>query len=137
MRNCVFCDIVAGQAEAKFVASWEHSIAIIPRDPVTGTMENGHVLVLPREHVIDFIDDPVVTGRVMTDAAIIAWQLKRAHGGDWNLITSAGADATQTVFHLHVHLVRRVANDGLTLPWTGQHKPVVKWADDPRNLFNL
>lgn len=35
-----------------------------------------------------------------------------------NLITSAGAEATQSVFHLHVHIVPRGENDGLALPWT-------------------
>jgi histidine triad (HIT) family protein len=35
-----------------------------------------------------------------------------------NLITSKGSAATQTVFHLHVHLVPRQVDDGLPLPWT-------------------
>lgn len=37
---------------------------------------------------------------------------------DANIITSKGSLATQTVFHLHVHLVPRAAGDGLPLPWT-------------------
>jgi histidine triad (HIT) family protein len=40
--------------------------------------------------------------------------------GDANLITSVGSAATQTVFHLHVHVVPRRAGDGLALPWTSQ-----------------
>lgn len=42
----------------------------------------------------------------------------RAQGWDLNQITSAGPAATQTVFHLHVHLVVRREDDGLSLPWT-------------------
>jgi histidine triad (HIT) family protein len=38
-----------------------------------------------------------------------------------NLITSKGAAATQTVYHLHVHVVPRQGGDGLPLPWTPQH----------------
>ncbi|MDN3056997.1 hypothetical protein PH213_21100 [Streptomyces sp. SRF1] len=39
-------------------------------------------------------------------------------GGQWNYLTSCGLDATQTVFHLHGHLVPRAAGDGLALPWS-------------------
>lgn len=39
-----------------------------------------------------------------------------------NFITSAGPAATQSVFHLHVHLVPRFEDDGLILPWTGQRR---------------
>jgi histidine triad (HIT) family protein len=38
-----------------------------------------------------------------------------------NIITSIGRVATQSVFHLHVHIVPRHEGDGLCLPWTGQH----------------
>lgn len=40
--------------------------------------------------------------------------------GDMNLITSRGPAATQTVPHLHLHLIPRREGDGLTLPWTAQ-----------------
>ena len=122
MPNCPFCQIIAGTADATIVAETTTSIAIIPRDPVTGDAPGGHVLVIPRQHVADFIESESITATTMADAAYVARLLRNAHGGAWNLITSAGADATQTVFHLHVHLVRRVAGDGLHLPWTGQAK---------------
>jgi histidine triad (HIT) family protein len=38
--------------------------------------------------------------------------------GPCNLITSKGREATQTVFHMHLHLVPRAENDGLLLPWS-------------------
>jgi hypothetical protein len=41
----------------------------------------------------------------------------------FNLITSVGAAATQTVRHLHIHLIPRREGDALALPWTGQQKP--------------
>jgi hypothetical protein len=45
----------------------------------------------------------------------------KRHGvGDCNLIASRGPAATQTVPHLHLHLVPRLEGDGLPLPWTGQ-----------------
>jgi histidine triad (HIT) family protein len=51
-----------------------------------------------------------VTAAVMRRAAELATP-------PCNIITSAGTEATQTVFHLHVHIVPREAGDGLELPW--------------------
>lgn len=55
----------------------------------------------------------------------------RIHADDFNLITSSGRWATQTVKHLHIHYVPRRKDDGLTLPWTGQAQlaetPPKKW----------
>lgn len=112
MSNCVFCKIVRGESPAQHLYRWHDAIAIVPLRPVTP----GHVLVIPRVHVGDFTADPIVTAATMARAATLA----AAEDWQWNLITSAGEDATQTVFHLHVHLVPRRAGDGLTLPWTGQ-----------------
>jgi histidine triad (HIT) family protein len=39
---------------------------------------------------------------------------------EYNLIASNGASATQTIAHIHLHLVPRTMGDGLKLPWTGQ-----------------
>lgn len=109
---CVFCDIAAGIAPADVVWSSGDAIAFVPLKPVTP----GHVLVVPRVHVEDFTTDPFVSAATMLAAADLAGR------NDWamNLITSRGALATQTVFHLHIHLVPRRPDDGLPLPWTPQ-----------------
>lgn len=111
MAVCIFCQIVAGDAPAEFVASWPETIAIRPLNPVVP----GHVLILPTRHVRDAGEDPDVTATTMRMAAVLARLLLPA---DYNIITSAGAAATQTVFHLHLHLVPRTPGDGLALPWT-------------------
>lgn len=110
--RCVFCEIVAGHAPANILGRTRDSLIFEPLRPVT----LGHVLVVPHEHVADAAEAPEVTARVMRDAA--GWAARA--GCAFNLITSAGAEATQTVFHLHAHYVPRRAGDGLTLPWTGQ-----------------
>lgn len=109
---CVFCEIVAGRAPARIAAGWPDAVAIHPLNPVTP----GHLLVIPQGHVADFRTDPAVSASVMARAAELASRMP----GDANLITSAGEAATQTVPHLHLHLVPRRAGDGLALPWTGQ-----------------
>jgi histidine triad (HIT) family protein len=105
---CPFCEIVAGRAPAKIVEEWPEALAIAPLNPVV----EGHVLVLPRMHVRDFVDHPVVSAATMRCAAELV-----AGMGSYNLITSKGRPATQSVFHLHLHLVPRAENDGLALPW--------------------
>jgi histidine triad (HIT) family protein len=109
VERCVFCQIVNGRAPAEVLHRWGGAIAITPLNPVTP----GHVLVIPRKHVEHFASAPLVTCQVVAHAASYA----RNVGGSFNLITSAGRAATQTVFHLHVHLVPRHPGDGLALPW--------------------
>jgi histidine triad (HIT) family protein len=111
---CVFCAIVEERAPAEIVRRWTDTIAIVPLNPVTP----GHVLVIPHAHVKDAASAPVVAGLTMQRAAELAgWRY-----GSANIITSIGAEATQTVMHLHLHVVPRAAGDGLALPWTGQQR---------------
>jgi histidine triad (HIT) family protein len=109
--SCVFCAIAAGVAPANVVREWPDAVAFRPLNPVT----DGHTLVIPRAHVDDAAVNPAVTALTMRRAAELA-----EGAGSLNLITSVGTAATQTVFHLHIHIVPREDGDGLSLPWTGQ-----------------
>jgi len=109
-QPCPFCEIVAGRAPAAICRRWADAIAIVPLKPVV----QGHMLVIPKAHVTDFVDDPAVSAAAMHRAAEFAGDYP---AGSMNLITSRGTAATQSVFHLHLHLVPRAENDGLALPW--------------------
>ncbi|MGP4115429.1 HIT family protein [Streptomyces sp. 4N509B] len=113
----MFCRIVNGREPATVVRAWPDAAAIVPLHPVTP----GHLLVIPHAHVVDFTENPEVSAAAMRRAAELA-----AGAGPSNLITSRGREATQTVFHLHLHLVPRSTGDGLALPWptpTGRRAP--------------
>jgi histidine triad (HIT) family protein len=111
VSGCPFCDrIAAGDYEI----SDQFAVAFEPLNPVT----ERHLLVVPRQHVPDAGSNPLAASRTMALAAEIAGPLDWADS--YNLITSSGAPATQTVKHLHIHLVPRREGDGLHLPWTGQ-----------------
>lgn len=113
-QPCPFCEIIASRAPATIVDRWDDAIAIVPLGPVV----DGHVLVIPTVHVPDFTSDPVVSAATMRRAAELMTGM-----GPCNLITSKGRPATQSVFHLHLHLVPRAVNDGLALPWySGRRK---------------
>jgi len=113
--ECIFCEILAGREPAKVLADGISAIAIEPLAPVTP----GHFIVIPRTHVADAYDDTRVTGMAMADAAqwakMFSWRDPRY--ASVNFISSVGAPATQSVFHLHIHVVPRAENDGLALPW--------------------
>lgn len=109
--DCIFCAIVRGESPAHIVRDTGDCLVFNPLNPVT----LGHVLVIPKAHVEDALDSPIITGATFARAAeYAAWQ--GAHG--YNLITSKGVEATQSVFHLHVHVVPRRPADGLQLPWS-------------------
>lgn len=112
--DCPFCKIVAGEDWAEVVEVYKSSLVIEPIDPVVP----GHVLVIPYEHSKDFAQFVQIAADTMYDAAFHAANTPGYE--DCNLITSRGRAATQTVFHLHIHLVPRREGDGLHLPWTGQ-----------------
>jgi histidine triad (HIT) family protein len=105
--GCVFCQIIRHEVGAEFVDEWGDAIAIVPLNPVTP----GHVLVIPKRHVADALEETSMTAVSFMRAAQIA-------KGPCNLITSCGREATQTIGHLHVHIVPRRDGDGLHLPWT-------------------
>lgn len=113
--DCVFCRIVRGEAPATIVTKTGDCTLIKPMNPVTP----GHVLVIPNRHVKDAIEDPALTGEVMEVAAHFAkhpeYHARPKEG--FNLITSVGVAATQSIYHLHVHVVPRRPDDGLLLPW--------------------
>lgn len=122
---CPFCQrIAAGEYETICCAEAPciHNPTVVtfePLNPVTP----GHRLFLPVRHVEDALRDPCEAADITEYAARWASRGHETSGGwstDCNLIMSAGAAATQTVRHLHLHLVPRSPGDGLHLPWTGQ-----------------
>ncbi|MGH3608455.1 MAG: HIT family protein [Pseudonocardiaceae bacterium] len=108
--GCAFCAIAAGQAPAVVVRRWETVMAIRPR---RGGVTAGHLLVIPHVHVADVGTCPATSAEVFAAAAELAGELPAC-----NVIASRGSAATQTVGHLHAHVVPRNAFDGLALPWT-------------------
>ena len=84
-----------------------------PINPVV----DGHLLVVNKIPTKDFSEDE----NIFAETSKIASRIISKTEGDFNLITSKGRAATQTVFHTHIHLVPRKIGDGLKLPWSNQH----------------
>ena len=111
--DCIFCD--RSKIKSKVVLFNNNVFMFEPLNPVV----DGHVLFVPKVHVKDASDNPLITAKVFK---VASWYAKSKEQ-PFNLITSAGGEATQSVYHLHVHYVPRKENDGLQLPWTGQAPP--------------
>jgi histidine triad (HIT) family protein len=116
--DCIFCKIVAGELPAMILSQDEHTVSFMDINPAT----RGHALVVPRQHAQDLLSiDSQDLARVMVAAQRLAATAKeRLHADGINLINSCGAQAWQTVFHFHVHVIPRYADDPLRLPWTPQ-----------------
>lgn len=123
MNDCVFCpenwpNIVSDDwmMVQKFDLGIDDPEMLIftPLNPVT----EGHVLIVHRQHSDDLSKNLFVAADLMQAAAAYV----RAKDIQANIITSIGPDATQTVFHTHIHVVPRKPGDNLPLPWTPQHE---------------
>lgn len=113
-EECIFCRILLGVEEHPHRYRTHPETSTVSFEPLH-PVAPGHLLVIPQEHVRDAAVEPGVTGQVMKQAAYFARELRPC-----NIITSIGEAATQSVFHLHVHVVPRRRGDGLRLPW-GDH----------------
>jgi histidine triad (HIT) family protein len=113
--DCIFCTIVAGETPSQRVDEDERTVAFMDVNPAT----RGHMLVVPRRHATDLLTvDPDDLAAVIRAAQRLARRAVPALGADGvNLINSCGAEAWQTVFHLHVHVIPRYRGDPLRLPW--------------------
>jgi histidine triad (HIT) family protein len=100
--DCLFCRIVRGEIPAKLVAQTDSCVAFRDIDPRAPT----HVLIVPREHVptLSDVTDPELVGTMALLAAEIA-KREGVSAGGYRTVINTNADAGQTVFHLHMHLL--------------------------------
>ncbi len=113
--DCIFCKILAGDLPATIIEEDARTIALMDIAPAT----RGHALVIPRVHSTDLlsVDPEDLQASVMT-AQRLALRAKEHLGAEGvNLINSCGARAWQSVFHFHIHMIPRYADDPLQLPW--------------------
>ena len=119
--DCVFCSIVAGETPAEVVLDEPDFVAFLDGRPVF----KGHTLLVPREHVVTLLDLP--TG--LRDGFLEAAQ-RLARGvvdglGAQGSFVAMNNVVSQSVAHLHLHVVPRTKGDGLR----GFFWPRTKYAD--------
>jgi histidine triad (HIT) family protein len=125
--GCVFCAIVAGEAEASIVHEDDAAVVFLDLNPVTP----GHLLVVPRRHLAGLADLDDETGtHLWRVAQRMAGALRRSglRCEGVNLFLADGAAAFQEVFHVHLHVFPRFEGDGFTIDAT--------WVPRARDLLD-
>ena len=107
--TCVFCGIIAGTTPASFVMRDDDVVAFLDARPLF----KGHVLVVPRAHVVTLPELPASSlPRFFTAVQRVARALPEALGAQGTFVAMNNV-VSQSVPHLHAHVVPRTKGDGL------------------------
>ena len=102
--DCLFCRITSRQVNADIVAETGEFLAIKDINPQAPT----HLLIIPKEHIPTLADASDGHTALLGNALQMANRLARQHQlsqGGYRVVVNTGAEAGQSVFHLHVHLL--------------------------------
>jgi len=120
--NCLFCRIVSGEVPAALVYVDENSVAFLDHRPLF----HGHTLLVPREHVETLVDlPPPLVGKFFEAAQSLARAVQHAMKAEGTFVAMNNR-VSQSVPHLHVHIVPRRKKDGLK----GFFWPRTKYQDE-------
>lgn len=109
MPSCAFCGIVAGTIPAAVVAETPEAVAFLDHAPVFF----GHTLVVPRSHLVTVEDLPdALHGPFLACVARVAGAVRRGAGAQGTLVVMNNV-VSQSVPHLHAHVIPRTRGDGL------------------------
>ncbi len=107
--NCLFCRIVSGELPATIVFEDEKSLAFLDHRPLF----HGHTLLVPRQHFETLVDLPVSqVGPLFKNAQLLARAVQSALDAEGTFVAMNNR-VSQSVPHLHVHVVPRRRKDGL------------------------
>ena len=120
--NCLFCRIVSGEVPATLVYVDENAVAFLDHRPLF----HGHTLLVPRQHVETLVDLPQeLIGPFFEAAQALAHAVQHAMKAEGTFVAMNNR-VSQSVPHLHVHIVPRRKKDGLK----GFFWPRTKYKDE-------
>ena len=100
--DCLFCGIIAGTIPATIVAETSHTVAFRDINPQAPT----HVLVIPRVHAPDVATLALASPEAAAALLVETRRIAMGEGHDsYRLVFNTGAEAHQTVFHCHAHVL--------------------------------
>lgn len=113
--NCIFCKIANGEIPSSTVYEDDQFRVILDLAPAA----KGHALVLPKQHFVNIFD---IDENVLRDLIVLAKKVAVAMKETLqceavNIVQNNGELAGQTVFHFHMHVIPRYADDGQRIGW--------------------
>jgi histidine triad (HIT) family protein len=106
--DCIFCKIISGKLPSRRIYEDERAVAFLD----LGAWHRGHALVVPKRHVPDMLTGPGTLPEIAPAIDAVARLLMQRLAADGiNVLSSSGEAAGQEVFHLHVHVVPRYADE--------------------------
>jgi histidine triad (HIT) family protein len=113
--QCIFCRLVSGEIPAAKVHEDDLTLAFMD----IGQVNPGHVLVATKRHAATLLDiTPEEAAAVARTAQRVAQAVQATFDPPGlTLLQANGREGDQTVFHFHLHVVPRHANDGIALSW--------------------
>jgi histidine triad (HIT) family protein len=119
---CVFCSIITGETPAEVVLDEPETVAFLDARPVF----KGHVLLVPRDHVVTLPDLPAtLRDPFLAAAQRLAAAVVEGLGAQGSFVAMNNV-VSQSVAHLHCHVVPRTKGDGLR----GFFWPRTKYAEN-------
>ena len=113
--NCIFCKVIAGEIPGQMIDSDERTVTVMDINPAT----RGHVVVVTRAHAQNLLelgdDDLLAAMQTVRRVTKLLQDTLRPDG--FNILHNIGRAAWQSIFHFHVHVIPRYADDPLQLPW--------------------
>jgi len=107
--SCIFCQIAAGERPAHVVLESDHALAFLDLRPVFP----GHSLLVPREHYETLVDLPQpLVSQLFLDGQRLAAAVQRGMDADGSFVAMNNV-VSQSVPHVHLHVVPRRRKDGL------------------------
>jgi len=112
--HCIFCSILRGDLSAEIVDQDEHTVALMDISPWT----RGHALVVPRRHSRNLyeIDDSELAHAAIAARRLALKMKQRLDCDGVNLLNACEPAAWQSVWHFHIHVLPRYADDSLQIP---------------------
>ena len=118
-EDCIFCKIIRGEISSFKLYEDELTYAFMDINP----LNDGHALVIPKYHAENIYATPDEWfGPTMSTVRRIASAVNKVVRPEGiNLLQANGPGAKQSVFHFHMHVIPRYADDGAGMNWEMKH----------------